>query len=288
VSAAWGFGFVPATELSGAGRILFEELCERASDEAGIAFSPLVAQSYRDLITALEERRIGLAWMPPVPMIEAMESKSVGTPLAIPARRGLTVYHSALIVRRGGPRTLAALEGRRAAWVERDSAAGYLVPRMHLAAQGHDVRRFFARELFVHSHAAVIDAISSGQADVGATYCHVDVATKHVSRAPWLDDEGRSTRPVEPIATMGPIPNDALVASTELPATARASITRWLLALDPRAKDLFERILGAHDFRIPSPDHFEALRHSLRAARARGHDAMPRDSRRGLRVGQRS
>ena len=52
-------------------------------------------------------------------------------------------------------------------------------------------------------------------------------------------------------------------------------------------RDLFERLLGAHDFRVPSPDHFDALRHSLRAARARGHDAMPPESRRGLRAARR-
>jgi phosphonate transport system substrate-binding protein len=286
---SWGFGIVPSSELQDAGRMLFEELCERASDEAGVRFSPVVATSYRDLLGALERRELGIAWMPPVPTIELVESKNIATPLAIPARRGRTTYRAALIVRRGGPKTIGELRGRRAAWVERDSAAGYLVPRMQLAAQGHDVLRFFSRELFVHSHPAVVEAVASGEADVGATYCHMEAATnsKKIARAPWTDDDGRSLRPIEAIATFGPIPNDALVGSTELPVAARASITRWLLDLDPRARDLFERILGAHDFRVPSPDHFDALRHALRAARARGHDAMPPESRRSIRAARR-
>lgn len=284
VTIAWGFGIVPSTELQDAGRMLFDELCERASDEAGVRFEPVIASGHRELFAALERHELGIAWMPPVPTIELLDNRRLATPLAIPARRGLTAYHSALIVRRGGPKTIAELKGRRAAWVERDSAAGYLVPRMQLAGQGHDVLRFFSRELFVHAHPAVIDAVAGGEADVGATYCHVDPSTKKVARAPWTDDDGRPLRPIEAIATFGPIPNDALVGSNELPAPARAALTRWLLDLDPRARDLFERILGAHDFRVPSPDHFDALRHSLRAARARGHDAMPPESRRGLRA----
>jgi len=285
VTTALGFGIVPSTELQDAGKMLFEELCERASDEANVRFNPIIAEDYRELMAELENGRIGLAWMPPVATIELTELRRLATCLAIPARRGATSYHAAFVVRRGGPKNIEECKGRRAAWVQRDSAAGYLVPRIEMAAQGINVLRYFSRELFVHSHPGVIDAVASGDADVGATYCHIDGKTV---RGAWTDDEGRPLRPIEPIATFGPIPNDALVASMELPTPARTGLTRWLLDLDPRARDLFERILGAHDFRVPSPDHFDALRHSLRAARARGHDALPPESRRGIRAARKS
>ena len=157
---------------------------------------------------------------------------------------------------------------------------------MHLAAQGFDVLRFFSRELFVHSHIGVIDAVVSGEADVGATFCNVDGASGRVLRSGWQDEHGQSIRAVEPLTTMGPIPNDALVAATELPAAARSAITRWLLTLDGRAKRIFENMLGSGDFRIPADNHYEMLRHALRAAHARGHDALPPDSRMRMRVGR--
>jgi phosphonate transport system substrate-binding protein len=210
----------------------------------------------------------------------------VAAVLAIPARRGATTYHAAFITRRGGPKTLADLRGRRAAWVQRDSAAGYLVPRMHLAAQGFDVLRFFSRELFVHSHAGVVDAVVSGDADVGATFCNVDVPSGKVVRSSWQDENGVAIRPIEAIATMGPIPNDAVVASNELPAAARSALTRWLLTLDGAAKTMFESLLGAGDFRVPATNHYEMLRHALRAAHARGHDKLPPSSRMRMRVGR--
>lgn len=283
MSQVWGFGIVRANDWSD-GRTPFQELCALASEAAGIRFEPVLTSSYDELAVAIRDGEVGLAWLPPIPTIE-LEGQGKASVLAIPARRGTVIYHAAFIVRRGGPKTLAELRGRRAAWVQRDSAAGYLVPRMHLAAQGFDVLRFFARELFVHSHSAVLDAVLSGDADVGATFCSVD-ANGRVVRSMWQDEQGNSIRPIEALATMGPIPNDALVAASEVPASARASLTRWLLTLDGRAKEIFTSLLGSGDFRVPAPNHYEMLRHALRAANARGQTALPPSSRMRMRVGR--
>lgn len=284
MSEVWGFGIVRANDWSD-GKAPFGELCRFASEAAGVRFEPVFTSSYIELSAAIREGEVGLAWLPPVPTIE-LENCGVASVLAIPARRGATTYHAAFIGRRGGPKTLAELRGRRAAWVQRDSAAGYLVPRMHLAAQGFDVLRFFSRELFVHSHSGVVDAVVNGDADVGATHCQVDVPTGRVVRSTWQDEHGANIRPVELIATMGPIPNDALVASGDVPAAARSALTRWLLTLEGPAKEGFVRLLGSGDFRIAAPDHYEMLRHALRAAHARGHDALPPSSRMRMRVGR--
>lgn len=284
VSNSWGFGMVRSNDW-GAGPTAFDELCRLASEASGLTFKAEVVASYAELSAGILDGEVGLAWLPPVPTIE-LETRGVASVLAIPARGGSTTYHAAFIARRGGPKTLAELRGRRAAWVQRDSAAGYLVPRMHLAAQGFDVLRFFSRELFVHSHTAVIDAVLGGEADVGATFCTLDVPSGRVIRSAWQDEHGQILRPVEVLTTMGPIPNDALVAANELPAAARSALTRWLLTADGRTKEIFEALLGSGDFRVPAENHYQVLRHALRAAHARGHDSLPRDSRMRMRVGK--
>lgn len=283
----WGFGIVQTQELERAGPRVFDELCTLLGEAAGVRFRPYVATGHRDLGEAIEEREVGLACLPPIMTIE-LESRQVASVLAIPARNGTTTYHTALVVRPGGPRSITELKGRRAVWVQRDSAAGYIVPRMNLASQGIDVLRYFSREIFVHSHPGVIDAIVAGEADIGATYCHVDAATNKAIRGAWLDDAGRSLRPIEVLATYGPIPNDALVVSNDLSATTRAALTRSLLDPSPRIKELFGKLLGSGDFRVPSAAHFDSLKHMLRAARARGHDAAPASSRMGIRAARRS
>lgn len=278
----WGFGIVRSGD-SPQIRVRLEELCQEASAASGVRFTAWIATSYKELADAMDDNEVGLAWMPPLPTLELI-NRGVAEPLAIPARQGTTSYHAALVVRREkGPRSLASLQGRRVAWVDRESAAGYLVPRMFLAAQGFDVLRFFSREVFVHAHSEVVDAVATGDVDVGATYCHLD-ASGQVQRGGWLDEGGNAMRPLEVLATMGPIPNDALVAARDLPVSARSGLLRWLVSLDDTARERFDRVLSASEFRVPAPDHFDALRHVVRAARARGHDALPSDSRMRMRV----
>ena len=292
--AVWGFGIVQSRELERAGQRAFAELCDVVAASTSVRLRPFVAQSHAELTHAIDDEEVALAWLPPIPTIE-LEAKNLATVLAIPFRNATMSYHCALIARRGlrPKKDLSALiedlRGIRAAWVEPTSAAGYLVPRMQLAALGVDLGSFFAREIFTRSHPAVVEAIVSGQADVGATYCHVD-RSKQVIRGAWLDEDGRASRPIEVLTTFGPIPNDALVVSNLMPVTDRAALTRWLLdstspkrpsqpptsesspqrPAGPRVRELLAQLLGASDFRMPSAAHYDPLRHLLRTARVRG------------------
>jgi phosphate/phosphite/phosphonate ABC transporter binding protein len=270
--AAWGFGIARSYELSSLQK-LFAELCELVSAATGTHFFPHQALTYRELADALRRGDLGLAWMPPIPAIELQEQGACAA-LALPSRAGQTSYHAAFIVRRGGPKALGELKGRRIAWVHRDSASGYLVPRLHLAALGFDVYHFFSREVFCGSHAAAINALTAGQVDVTVTFANLD-ANGRMATAGWTAPDGSNIRPVDVVATIGPIPNDAVVASTLLPAPARAAVTRWLLHLEERPRGIFTELLHAGEFRVASPTHYEALRHTVRAARARGVDSIP-------------
>src|SRR5438132_13733976 len=98
-----------------------KELCAILSEGTGTLFYAHLARSYRDLAQALEQGEVGLAWTPPIPAAQ-LEDKGIAAPLALASRRGGTSYHAALIVRRGGPKTIAELQGRRAVWVDRESA----------------------------------------------------------------------------------------------------------------------------------------------------------------------
>ncbi len=97
---------------------------------------------------------------------------------------------------------------------------------MHLASTGIDLKGFFSEESFVKSHIAVVEAVALGRADVGATFCSLDPATRRVLSAVWTAPDGRPLFTIETIATAGPIPNDAIVASSKLPLPVRASLRR--------------------------------------------------------------
>jgi phosphonate transport system substrate-binding protein len=254
--------------------VILAELCIYASAACGEKFIPHIASSYRSLGRGLETGTIGLAWLPPILAVD-IEDKGVGAVLALPARKGMASYHTAFITRRGGPRTLAECAGKSVAWVDQESASGYMIPRLHLASLDHDVANFFSRETFVGTHPAVVEAVLAGRADVGVTFINFEQGTKNIQNAGWTDADGRSDRPVQIIETAGPIPNDAIVASMKVPTTVRSALTRWLLDIRSDEKELFQRLVRATEFKIIPKSHFDPLKHMVRTARVRGYSMPP-------------
>ena len=212
--------------------------------------------------------------MPPIPAVD-LEESGAGFVLALPARKGLATYHSALITRKGAAKTIEECKGRSVAWVDRESASGYVIPRLHLASLGIDVGAFFSKEVFAKTHMGVVDAVLAGRADVGATYCNFEPGSKNVSNAGWTDADGSNARSIEMLTSTGAIPNDAIVGTSKLPLPLRASVTRFLLELTPRSKQLFDQLLRATEFRVSRPGHFEPLKHMVRVARVRGYSIPP-------------
>jgi len=256
-SKAFGFGiarFIGATFL--------DELAMLATEASGIRLQRYSATSYRALADAMITGQVGVAWLPPILALE-VERGGHGTVAAIPLRHGVPTYRAAIIVRPGGPKTIGELAGTRVAWVDAESAAGYVVPRLHLAANGFDVRAF-AHEEFLRSHIEVVNAVSRGRFDVGATFSNHDPRTQAITTAGWTDVDGRAIRDVGVLATVGPIPNDALLISSLIPLAARLALTRWVLDPPPRVKRLFSIVLASERLRAPEAEHFQALRDLLR------------------------
>ena len=244
------------------------ELCEILSSAAGAKFEPYIAPSYRDMAKEVDGGAVTLAWAPPVLALD-LDERAVATPLAVPVRWGMTTYKTAIIARERGPSKVEELRGMRMAWVDRESSSGYIVPRIHLASLGCELGAFFSTESFHLSHVAVVDAVTSGRADVGATFYSVAPDGK-IASAGWTTESGAALRPVKIVATAGPIPNDMMVIAKRLPVDVRAAIQRWLLELDDRARALFGEVIHSREFRVPSREHFRPLRAMMAAGRARG------------------
>lgn len=277
---SWGLGFSNADGVTRP-RDLVQRACDALSEASGMKLVPYVAQSYDDLTSAIASGEVAFAWLPPIPCVELLDH-GIAEPLVVPSREGESTYRSAIIVRPGTITGIGALAGRRVAWVSPDSASGYVVPRVYIAAEGHDVLHFFGSEVFLRDHRAVVDAVARGEVDAGATYCSLGPSGR-IESASWLTDDGKPARPIEALATFGPIPGDAIVAATAVPAHARLAVTRYLLDVT-NEDQVLTKLLRTKSLRIATRDHFDSLRHVLRTARARGYAALPPASRRAIRV----
>lgn len=237
--------------------------------EVGTPVSLAVVPSYAELEAALSAGEAQLAWVPPILLADGDDTRLV--PLVSSERNGAREYCSVLFVRGDSDRqTLADLRGARVAWVDQCSAAGYLLPRLHLIVEGVRLESLFADEQFYGTHDAVVRAVFAGDADVGATFGGPPGAEDADARSGFHDVEPR--QPVRVLFRSAPVPSDAVVCDASLPADVRAKVAAALLHLGTFAigRLVTQRLFGADGFAPFDPRALAQIRTLVTGARARG------------------
>jgi phosphate/phosphite/phosphonate ABC transporter binding protein len=216
------FGYV-TRGASDSTRERMAQFCNVVAPLASCELAIADASSYAEVAKLLHSRQIDLAWLPPIPYLALDRAKGVA-PMVVHRRAGATQFHAALIARSSSPiRGALDLQGKRVAWVDPHSAAGYVVPRIELAADGVDPRRTFARERFYGSHEAVVSAVMRGDADVGATYAGLDGAGR-VKRGAWMDEPDAESE-IRVVRTFSAIAPDLFAARADMDARVRERLT---------------------------------------------------------------
>ena len=225
--------------------------------------------SYAHVAQRLQRRDIDLAWLSPIPLV-SLSSNGRATPLATLHRDQLVHYRCAFVVSSGlSVAGVDGLRGKRAAWVDRHSAAGYVLPRIELADYGIGAGDL-AAERFVGSHDAVIRAVASGRADFGATFARI--ARSGEVTGPWLRTPGLA-RSITVLTAFGAIPPDAIAARPDLESSVRTRIASALFAMSDSARDrtLLMDALGADLLRAPEPSMYDGFRDLVFQAFRAGH-----------------
>jgi phosphonate transport system substrate-binding protein len=187
------------------------ELLERAlSNEMGEPVAVEVADDY----SALEQSaaRAHLVWAP-AGICAAIEGSARAIYKVV--RQGRSSYRAALIARKEDRLTLQALEGKRAAWVDKRSLGGYLLVAHHLRSLGIDLERAFPTQEFLGTHPAVLAAVLEGRADVAAVSIS-GAGEEHVEHALGLHGGRMSVESLCGLAITEPAPTDALVFTRAL------------------------------------------------------------------------
>ena len=245
-----------------------ERFGAQLAHEVGQPIRVEVVPSYAALEEAMAAGEAQLAWVPPILLAGGDETRLL--PLVTSLRAGESEYCSVLFVRGDSDVfTLQDLRGSTAAWVDRCSAAGYLLPRLHLVAEGIRLETLFAREHFLGSHDAVVRAVFDGSADVGATFGGPPGVSEN-ERTGFHDVDPK--QPVRVIFRSGPVPSDAVVCDASLPIDVRVRVTAALIHLGTFAigRRVTRRLFGADGFVTFDPRALSQLRSLVTGARARG------------------
>lgn len=233
---------------------LFERFCLALGEVTGIAVVPRSLWSYQHLLDELEGGKLDIVWLPPILALRAAASDLV-VPIALPVRNGVSSYYTALFSRGdSGIRTVADLKGLRAAWVDPQSAAGYLIIRAHLELQGVDLAEAFASDSFVGTHDGVAQAVLRGEADVGASYTNFEPGAARDGVAGW----GKAK--VTIITHAGPVPADVVAADKRLNSLVVRMLQSALVDVkNAQLRQAARALLAAEGFVVPKPEHLAPL-----------------------------
>jgi phosphate/phosphite/phosphonate ABC transporter binding protein len=237
-----------------------------AGDQVGIDFERRDASSYEELANGFRAGDIDVAWLPPIVYVRlAPEAEAIGSIL----RGGKSAYEAALIVRKDTRiKSIEALRGTRAGWVDRWSAAGFVLPRVKLSLLGVDPRTLFRTETFHGSHRAAIGALLDGACDVVGTYAQADKKGNVVGGA-WSEVLGADVRV---LATFGAIPPDVIAGRRGLPTAVREKVLGTLRAAvaDDRGRKMLKDVFGGDALSEGLAKGYDSLASALKMATARG------------------
>ncbi len=160
---------------------------------------------YRGLIEAMRSGNLDFAFFPPDGYVIA-EREADAQVLLKSVRFGNPFYWSAIIVRKdSGISSIADLEDKTIAWVDPNSAAGYVFPRAEITLAGINPDEFFANQVFAGKHDAAVLSVLNGSVDAAATFAN---DAENISGA-WTQflDEDRAAE-ITSIFYSRPIPGD--------------------------------------------------------------------------------
>jgi phosphate/phosphite/phosphonate ABC transporter binding protein len=241
------FGLVPPPSFVGFEPRL-NALMRFIGERAGVTLVRRHVSSYDELVRALRNGVIDVAWLPPIPFAR-LDAEAIVRALVCAERGGSEAYVAVLFTRADSQIfSLSDVQDRRIAWVDPLSTTGYVVPRMRLSVRFPEGTKIFSSETFYGSHAAVIRAVLDGVVDVGASYGGFSERGELVRGA--FADFGARSADLRVVDAFGAIPADLLAVHTSVDPEIEASLAAAFEATsgEPAMLDAIRTTFGANAF----------------------------------------
>ncbi len=200
------------------------------------------APDYHGILNMLVKGEIDIAWLASQSAVEARKLSEVQL-LVKPIRFGTTSYKGIIIARKdSGIRSLSELKGKKFAWVDKESASGYIFPKALLLEAGINPDKDFTETSFLGKHDATVLNVLLGKYDAGACYDDARVNT--------LKDKDKINE-LTILATTQEISNEPIVCRKSLPADLIEKIRQAFLDLNvnkPEGKEVLKDLTDVEGF----------------------------------------
>jgi phosphonate transport system substrate-binding protein len=207
-------------------KVMYAPFITYLGEKLNVRVRFMVAQEYHDLVADLKRGIIHIAAFSPGAYSDALDEGIENEAVYIASTRNLgNDYYRGLVITRPEINSLAKLKGKTFAFVEKGSSSGYKFPLALLLQKGIDPHRYFSKVYYLGSHALVVDAVTNGKADAGATWDGFAEATT-----------AYKSKQIHTLFKTQPIPYDAIVVYRKMGNTFIRQVQGTLLALNSSTK----------------------------------------------------
>jgi phosphonate transport system substrate-binding protein len=239
----------------------YRHLAAYLTERAGVRVSLSTLIRYGNIIENFEMARLDGAFFGSFTGALAIRRLRV-EPIARPLwTDGKSTYHGYIFVRKdSGIRTVEDMRGKRMAFVERATTAGYIFPLAYLREHGvSDIDAFFSEYFFAGSHDAAINAVLRGDADVGAAK---NTIMEHV-----MKESPKVAQELLILSDSPPVPSNGLLVRRTLDEDIKRRLRETLLNMehDPGGKGVLRKF-GAIRFLDTRVEDYEPVFDAARKA----------------------
>lgn len=188
---------------------MYQPLLARIFGSLGLKVRMIIVKDYPSLGEQINKGALDGGWFSPFAYITAAEMTPL-VPVSTPLINGKDFYNGYIITRKdSGIASLQDLSGRSFAYVDKNSASGYLYAKHSIKEAGLDPEHMFSKVSFAGSHDQVIYGVINGEFDAGATY---NEAYEN------MQESGTDMSCLRILSTTGNIQKDAIAFSKTLDA----------------------------------------------------------------------
>lgn len=233
----------------------FKLLGDYLSKKTGIPVEFTILSRYGNILESFAKEKMDGAFFGSFTGALAIQKLGV-VPLARPVNLDNTsTYQGYLFVRKNsGIRSAADMRGKKMAFVEKATTAGYIFPLAFLRENGiTDIDAYFSEHFFTGSHDAAVYAVLDKKADIGAA--------KHSIYDRVRKENPRVDQELVILAKSPTVPSNGLCVRKDLGAEVRKKLKDALLSLhnEPDGKQVLEQFGAIKFIETTSEDYQPVL-----------------------------
>jgi phosphonate transport system substrate-binding protein len=221
----------------------FKPLSEYLTKKTGVKVNITILSRYGNILERFQIEKMDGAFFGSFTGALAIQKLGVD-PIVRPVNLdGSSTYHGYIFVRKNsGIKTVQDMKGKKMAFVEKATTAGYIFPVAYLKEHGvTNLKTFFSEYYFAGSHDAAIQAVLDKHADIGAA--------KHSIYDRLRASDPRVDKELLILAESAKVPSNGLCVRKGLDSTLKKKLQQALLNInnDPEGKVVLEKF-GARAF----------------------------------------